>query len=156
MHNDSELNVGDLLEGLRQGRLITVDPDTTLQEAMVIQEAHDISALIIIEDKKLFGIVTERDLVRKAYCKGKNPKTAFVKEIMTPGKEVVIVTKETTLKEAERLMTKMGFRHLPVMVGEKLDAILSERDLRRAKEIIKATFESRREIQEKVMESTRT
>ena len=79
------------------------------------------------KEKKLKGIVTERDLAFRVIPKLLDPKTTLVSEIMT--KSVDTVSDSKTIFDAIALMKKNGYRHLPVTAQKKVTGILSMRDL---------------------------
>ena len=87
----------------------------------------NIGALLVTEQDKLLGILTERDYTRKVALKGKSSKQTAVKEILTG--EFVHVTPAHTVDECMRLMTAHRVRHLPVLNGNQILGIVSIGDL---------------------------
>ncbi|MDW8034643.1 MAG: CBS domain-containing protein, partial [Nitrososphaerota archaeon] len=60
--------------------VLTVDPDNSVQEAVVKMVEHDISSLIVVDKEgKDIGIITERDVIEKVVAKNKNPNSVKVK-----------------------------------------------------------------------------
>ena len=89
--------------------------------------AKNIGALLVTENEKLVGIMSERDYTRKVALKGKSSKQTPVREILS-GK-IVSVGPSQTVEDCMRLMTDHHIRHLPVLDGEKILGIVSIGDL---------------------------
>ena len=87
----------------------------------------NVGALLVTENGKLVGIISERDYTRKVVIKGKASKTTAVKEILSS--HVIQVSPASTVEECLRLMTDHHFRHLPVLDGDRIAGIVSIGDL---------------------------
>jgi len=94
-------------------------------------EKH-VGALVVLENDKLVGIVSERDYARKVILEGKSSKETLTQEIMT--RRVLYVSQDKTIQECMALMTEKRIRHLPVLEGDHVEGIVSLGDL--VKEII--------------------
>lgn len=106
--------------------LITTQPDDTLLDAAGQMNCYQIGALPVYEERRLIGIVTERDLTA-ALAEGANPATTRVADYMT--EQPVTVAPDDDLEVAARRMAELGVRHLPVVDGNRLVGVLSMRDL---------------------------
>ena len=106
--------------------LITTQPDDTLVDAAGQMNCYQIGALPVYEERRLIGIVTERDLTA-ALAEGADPATTRVAEYMT--EQPVTVAPDDDLEVAARRMAELGVRHLPVVDGTRLVGVLSMRDL---------------------------
>ena len=104
-----------------------ISPDATVFEAVLMMTDKNIGALLVTENNKLVGIISERDYTRKVVVKGKASKTTAVKEILSS--HVIHVSPSHTVEECMRLMTDHHFRHLPVLDGDKIVGIISIGDL---------------------------
>jgi CBS domain-containing protein len=105
----------------------SIGPDSTVYEALAMMAQHSIGALLVLEDGRLRGIISERDYARKVILHGKSSKDTPVREIMTTSP--VTVTPENTIDECMVIMTRDRVRHLPVMVGDRIAGIVSIGDL---------------------------
>ena len=88
----------------------------------------NVAAIIILDDaRKIVGIVTERDLTRRAIAKNLDPKKTLIKEIMTKNPDSL--APNDSASNALELMQSRHFRHLPVVDGGTCVAMVSIRDL---------------------------
>jgi CBS domain-containing protein len=108
-------------------RLCTIGPDARVFDAIKLMAETNIGALLVVENDKLVGIVTERDYARKVILQGKSSHDTPVKEIMT--ERAICVQPDNTVEECMALMTDKRVRHLPVIENEKLLGVLSIGDL---------------------------
>ncbi len=115
-----------LLEG-KGPNVWSVHPDDTVLDAIKLLAEKHIGALIVIKDDKPVGIFTERDYARKVYLKGKSSPETPVRDVMAL--PVICVGPDQSVNECMALMTEKRFRHLPVMIGDKLVGMLSIGDL---------------------------
>ncbi len=99
---------------------------STLDVARLLKE-HRIGAIPVIDDDKLVGIVSERDLVSKVVAADKQPNEVLVSDVMTPNPQTVAPDEDVLTALAS--MQNGRFRHLPVMDGTRLVGIVSIRDV---------------------------
>ena len=118
--------VKQLLNG-REIKLHSIAPDTTVQAAIHIMSCELISALPVVENNKLVGMISERDYVRKIASQKIPAWSVKIHEIMT--KDVITIGMDTPLKECMKLMTTNRIRHLPVMEGDELTTVISITDV---------------------------
>ena len=122
-----------LLESKSKGRaLFTIGPSALVYDALKLMAEKDVGALVVMEDGRLAGIISERDYARKVILHGKSSHDIPVREIMTS--KVITVHPGQTVPECMALMTDKRIRHLPVADGERLIGLLSIGDL--VKEVI--------------------
>ena len=107
--------------------LLTVSAGDHLGEAAKRMVARGVGAVLVMEGEKLQGILTERDLMRAVA--GGYSDEARVSDWMTRHPETVDANDATD--HAASLMIHGGFRHLPVVDGERVVGIISIRDLMR-------------------------
>lgn len=111
----------------RGASVYQVSPTVTVFEALQLLAEYGIGALVVMDQGKLVGVVSERDYTRKVALEGKNSKTTTVAEIMT--REVVTVAPKTGTTTCMALMSQKKIRHLPVMDGPKVLGMISIRDI---------------------------
>lgn len=112
---------------LPPGRLLTVDPQTSLSEVARQMRVEDSDSVAVMSDGRLVGIITERDLVR-AIADGVNPKQATAGVIMTSGPATV--SEEEDVSVVALKMMRLGIRHLPVLDADGQPiGLLSARNL---------------------------
>ena len=105
----------------------TVGPDATTQEAARAMKSENVGSLPIVEDGRLVGLVTDRDITIRVVAEGKSVETP-VGQIAS--KEVVCVDPQQSLEEAARLMAEHQVRRLPVCEEDgKLVGILAQADV---------------------------
>lgn len=109
-------------------KVIAVSPESTVQEAAKKLAAHKIGCVAVLKDKRLIGIVSERDVAVQIGAKGRNPAQTKVSEIMTA--KVVTARTDDSLAKVAGMMHRSHIRHIPVVDGENHPiGILSMRDL---------------------------
>ena len=106
----------------------SVSPDATVYDALKLMAEKEIGALVVLEDGKMVGILSERDYARKIILKGKSSKETSVQEIMTS--DVIHTRPDQKVRKCLSLMTKHHFRHIPVLEEEQLVGILSIEDVK--------------------------
>ncbi len=112
---------------LKEKGFWTVAPDVTAFEALQIMADRDVGALLVVSERNLLGIFTERDYSRKVVLKGKSSKETPVSELMT--KSVLCVSPADTVDHCMTIMNDKHVRHLPVLENGKLTGIVSIRDV---------------------------
>ena len=108
-------------------QIISVDPESSVLDAIKIMADKKVGALIVMQDGKLGGIVTERDYARKVIIKGRSSETTRVDEIMTAN--VHTTTSDKTVEHCMGVMSEGRFRHLPVVEDDEVVGIISIGDL---------------------------
>ena len=106
----------------------SVSSDATVYDALKLMAEKEIGALVVLEDGKMVGILSERDYARKIILKGKSSKETSVSEIMTS--EVIYTSPDEKVRNCLSLMTKHHFRHIPVLDEAQLVGILSIEDVK--------------------------
>lgn len=117
------------IEKLVHGQvLFDIEPGDTVQEACRRMRRHEVGSLAVMQDGRLVGIVSKRDLIRRCFAQGALPTATPICEIMTP--DPVTIRYNHSVAEALTRMFHGGFRHLPV-VGQngRVCGMLSIRDI---------------------------
>ncbi len=116
--------------------VLTLGPNERLSEAIRLLAEHRIGALVITNgDRKIVGILSERDIVRVIATQGGVALDLAVRDVMTP--KVNICNENHTVHELMEIMTRGRFRHLPVEKNGQLHGIVSIGDVvkRRIEEV---------------------
>ena len=119
--------VAQILKSKRDKTVYTIAPTASVLEAVRLMAEKNIGGLLVLEGGNVVGVVTERDLVRKAFLLAKSTQDTPVLEVMTS--QVMYVSPERTSEECMALMTENRFRHLPVLDQGKLAGLVSIGDL---------------------------
>ncbi len=120
------VTVGQLIN--EKGRSIwSISSDISVYEALESMADKNVGALLVIDDGKVVGILSERDYARKVVLLGKISKETKVSEAMS--KDVCYVTPDKNIEECMALFTNKKVRHLPVMEGETLIGLVSIGDV---------------------------
>lgn len=117
--------------------VFSVLPTITVFEALGVMSEKNIGAILIIEDTKLKGILSERDYARKIALKAKSSKKTLVHEIME--ENVITVKPSDNLDYCMELMNTKRVRHLPVSENDIIIGIISISD------VVKAIIEIQKE-----------
>lgn len=121
--------IGNILENA-SGKIWSVRSSQSVLDAVRLLAEKDIGAVLVIDDEKLSGILSERDYARKLILQNRDSRTTPVSEVMT--RNVVTITRGMSVAECMTLMTKNRFRHLPVVEDEKVVGMISIGDLVKA------------------------
>ena len=121
--------VCDLLNS-KGGAVWSLTPDATVYEAIDQLSEKGVGALLVMEGKRIVGIVSERDYARKVILKGKASRETYVWEIMS--QPVICVPPEFTVEQTMALMTEKRVRHLPVVEDKTVVGVISIGDVVRA------------------------
>lgn len=120
--------VSVLLE--RKGHAIhTIAPTVSVFDAVAEMNRHRVGAILVMDDHRLVGIFTERDVLRRVVGAGLDPRRALVADVMTAG--VLTIKPDATLEETTAIFTEKRCRHLPVLDNGKLVGLISIGDITR-------------------------
>jgi CBS domain-containing protein len=109
--------------------VLAVAPEDTLGEAAAKMTERGVGAVVVSDFGRMIGILSERDIMR-AVADRIHSSEARVREWMTA--DPITATRDTSVDDAARTMFDNGFRHLPVVEGERAVGIVSLRDLAEA------------------------
>jgi CBS domain-containing protein len=110
---------------MERKKLLVASPDTTVLAAAKLMAKRKVGAVMVVENHKLVGIFTERDLVR-VIAKGRDVQATELAEVMTTLPQSV--GPDMSFGYALLLMHENGFRHVPVVEHGKVIGIVSARD----------------------------
>jgi CBS domain-containing protein len=107
--------------------IVTLPPKATLREAAEQMKSRDIGAVVILDDKSVSGIVTDRDLVVRGLAEGKDPAKTTLSEVSS--RELTTLSPDDDVEKAVELMKDKAVRRLPVVQDGKPVGIVSLGDL---------------------------
>jgi CBS domain-containing protein len=107
--------------------IVSVAPDTTVLDAIKIMADKTVGSLLVMDDDKICGIITERDYARKVIIKGRSSESTSVSEIMTS--DVLTTSSAQTVNSCMELMSEKRIRHLPVVEDNRVIGMISIGDL---------------------------
>lgn len=115
--------VQDIL--LKKGsEIFHIKPDATVYDAIRMMSEKDVSALLVInDDNKLEGIISDKDYRNKVVLKGRTSMKTYVHDIMTT--ELITVKSSESIEMCMHIMTDKKIRHLPVLDQGVLSGIIS-------------------------------
>jgi len=100
----------------------TVSPKINLKEAAETMSDNEIGSLVVVDNNKAVGIITEKDIIKNISSLKKK-----ISEIMS--EQVVSIDEEENIDNAAELMAKNKIKHLPVTKGEEIVGIITVTDL---------------------------
>lgn len=122
------MTVGAVLKSKGASSVIAVDPSATILEVAEIISSRRIGAVLVLDPSGgVAGIVSERDVVKALAAHREGVLAMRADDLMT--RNVTTATSSTTVVEAMGIMDSGYFRHLPVVNDDKLEGIISIRDL---------------------------
>jgi CBS domain-containing protein len=118
--------VSDILRG-KGSDVLKIDASATVYEALEKIVARNVGSILVTDDDKVVGIMTERDYLRKITLQGRTSRDTKVSEIMSS--PLVYVAPETTIEETMAIMTDRRIRHLPVVENDDVVGVVSIGDV---------------------------
>lgn len=118
--------IGALI-GNKGGQVWSLEPSASVYDAIAMMADKRVGALLVMQDGKLLGIVSERDYARKVILQGRSSHETPVSEIMSS--PVITITPGHTVGECMHLVTEKRIRHLPVVENERVTGMVSIGDL---------------------------
>ncbi len=107
----------------------SVQADALVMDCITMMNEPGCDSLLVMDDKKLVGIFTDRDALRKVLFPGRDPRRTRICEVMTL--DPCCFSPKTTIGAANELMTRRQFKHLPIVENGRVHGVLSRRELRR-------------------------
>jgi CBS domain-containing protein len=108
----------------------SISPEATVFAGLTLMADKNIGALLILENDRPVGIMSERDYARKIILEGRSSRDTKIRSIMTT--RLVWVSPSDSVEYAMALMTRERVRHLPVMEGNSVLGLVSIGDLVKA------------------------
>jgi CBS domain-containing protein len=119
--------MGAIYELVRGNELHTVTEEHTVSQAARLMGEHNVGAVPVLRNGELVGVFSERDIMKRVVAAALDPQKTRVAEVMST--DVYAVSPQETLESCMVLMKMHGVRHLPIVDGDKLIAVVSLRDI---------------------------
>ena len=123
---------------LTQGTICRLEPGDSVLDATRAMVASHCGSVVVMRGDDLLGIFTERDLMVRVVAKGRSARNTKIDEVMTT--DLYTTGPDRLVREVRREMSAKHIRHVPVLDGGRLRAVLSFRDL------LRADFEEQRDV----------
>ncbi|MBI4465933.1 MAG: CBS domain-containing protein [Acidobacteria bacterium] len=117
-------NLRDLF---KDRELYHVTPSLAVADAARYMSERNVGAVCVLEQNRLVGIFSERDMMKRVIAVHRDPGSTRVAEVMTA--KPVVVSIQESCETCLKVMKQAGIRHLPVVDGDKLVGLVSLRDL---------------------------
>jgi CBS domain-containing protein len=119
--------IGDIL-AVKGDHVLSIGPGATALDAATLMNEHKVGSLLVMDEGRLIGIITERDMLQRVLVARRDPASIVVGEVMTT--ELVCAHAHTSLEEARGVLKNRRIRHLPVIdAEERLLGLISIGDL---------------------------
>jgi len=115
-----------LVRDIMQKNVVTTKPDATVKEAAAVMNRMHIGSLVVVDNEKIVGILTERNIL-VSIADGRDPELTTAEDIMA--KKVITVAPDKTIDTAVGLMAEYKIKKLPVVQDEKLVGIITASDI---------------------------
>lgn len=111
---------------MRRRNVLKAAPDTLVSSAARLMAERNVGAVLVVEETRLVGILTERDIAFRVVARGLDARATRISDVMTPAPDTVDPDKP--FGYALLRMHERGFRHLPVIKNGKIVGIVSARN----------------------------
>src|SRR5499425_166261 len=111
----------------KSGEVFSISPDATVFEAIEMMDKKNVGALLVMEQQRLVGIISERDYTRKVFLRGRHSRETKVSEIMSI--DLTVTHPREPVEKCLHLITDKHIRHLPVLDDDKVVGVISIGDL---------------------------
>ena len=127
--------VAEILKEKGDQTVHSIGPDASVLDAVALMAQKNIGALLVMEGRRIVGVLSERDYARKVVLMARSSKDTPLREIMTSS--VICVRPSQSSEECMAVMTENRVRHLPVLdeqgqlvglisIGDLVKGIISE------------------------------
>jgi predicted transcriptional regulator len=110
-------------------KVVTTKKEATVEDAVKLMNKHEIGCLVVLENGKPAGIITERDLLKRVLSKSKELRNLKVKEIMS--EPLLSIAPNVQIEEAVKLMFTKNIKKLPIIEKGKLLGLVTLTDVLR-------------------------
>ncbi len=106
---------------------VIINKKASVLDATKEMKSEKVGSIIIVENGKPIGVLTESDILRKIVAEEKDPSKICVEEVMS--KPIITISPDASIEEAVRIMGKHKIRRLPVVDKDKLVGMVTEKDI---------------------------
>ena len=106
---------------------VTIDPSDSVKHAIYLMKQEKVGALFVVDNDKLLGAFTERDLTFRVVLRGLDPEATLIRDVMTS--PAWSLSERATVDFAIDLMVARHVRHLPIMSQGKVKGMVSLRHM---------------------------
>ena len=114
--------------------IVTIRPDATVKQAAELMNLHEIGCLLVVDQEKPVGIITERDILKRAICKSKASQKIKVRDLMS--KPLITASPQMHVGEAAKLMLERNIKKLPIVEDGRLVGLVTITDLLRSPGVV--------------------
>ena len=118
------------LIAVKGGSIASLGPAATVLDAAQLMNDRHIGSVLVIDNDRLVGIFTERDVLRRIVADQRDPASTPLSEVMTS--PVACGAPHTTLNELRTVMRRRKIRHIPIVKGRRVLGMISIGDLNKA------------------------
>lgn len=136
-----------IVEEIMSDKLVTVDVNDTVKNACDKYRDNKVGCLVVTDNEKIAGIVTERDVIERTICMDLNPNSTSVKEIMSS--DIKTVNSYDRVEDALEIMKTNKIKKLPVVSNNRLVGIITITDIAYTRPSIKKFLEIKQDMVKK-------
>lgn len=128
-----------LVQEIMTKEVVKIDCNATIIDACKTYQKFKVGSLVVMDNKIIVGIITERDIIERIILNNKNPEKTKVREIMSPNIKTVHAL--ASLDKASQIMKENNIKKLPVILNNEIVGIVTETDLSRSIQTISEVFD---------------
>ena len=121
--------MGTSIRDVMTSEVRACEPSTTVVEAAKAMAKEDIGPVPVVEDGRLIGILTDRDIVVRVVAEGRDPASTKIEEVAT--RDLVTVSPDDDVNTALSRMAESQVRRIPIVEGDRLVGIVAQADIAR-------------------------
>lgn len=118
--------------------VITIGSTSSVLDACQIYKDYKIGCLVITDDSKCVGILTERDIIEHTICESRDPGSTRIEEVMSS--DIKTAHPLDTLEKAIQIMSEFDIKKLPVVTNDELVGIITVTDISHARPDLSKRF----------------
>jgi CBS domain-containing protein len=125
---NTQTPLAEVLAGKARGSAtLSVAPDVTVAAAAELLIRNKVGSVLVLDQGRLVGIFTERDVLRRVVGERRDPASTRVSEVMT--RDLVVMRPSSSVVDAMRVISEKRIRHIPVVEGGAVVGVVSQGDL---------------------------